>query len=207
VGNAETAHAVLEAVRQVRESNQLALYCCDPVMGDVGRGVFVRPEIPELLRTRVVAEADVVTPNLFELELLTGQHIRTLNEAIAAARSLQVMMRRDGSRIVLVTSLLREDAPTNTIENLAVSPDGAWLVQTPFIPLEPPRNGTGDTIAALFFGNHLHSHSVCFSLERAVSALHHLLEVTHQAGTREIQLVAAQDGLINPPKVFSAYPV
>ena len=31
-------------------ANPAAVYCCDPVIGDVGRGVFVRPGIPELLR-------------------------------------------------------------------------------------------------------------------------------------------------------------
>ena len=39
---------VLDAVRRVKAANPAAVYCCHPVMGDVGRGFFVRARaIPE----------------------------------------------------------------------------------------------------------------------------------------------------------------
>ena len=47
MGSAETGNAILSAVGKVRAANPEALYCCDPVIGDVGRGIFVRPGIPE----------------------------------------------------------------------------------------------------------------------------------------------------------------
>ncbi len=56
----------------MRQANPAALYACDPVIGDEGRGVFVRPGIPELLRDRALAQADIATPNQFELAHLTG---------------------------------------------------------------------------------------------------------------------------------------
>ena len=67
MGSADTGVAILDAVARVRAAHPSALYCCDPVMGDVGRGMFVRPGIPEFLRDRVVPMADVATPNHFEL--------------------------------------------------------------------------------------------------------------------------------------------
>jgi pyridoxine kinase len=203
MGGAGTVAAVLEAVHRVREANPEALYCCDPVMGDVGRGVFVRPEIPEVM-VNAVAEADILTPNQFELELLTGGPVKTLSDALSAARVLRERMRPGGPRIVVVTSLVREDAAPDTIETLAVTHDGAHLVSTPLIPLEPPRNGTGDAIAALFFGHYLRTHDAVTALENAVSALFKLLEVTHELGTREIQLVAVQDEFVRPSRVFRA---
>jgi pyridoxine kinase len=207
MGGAQTAAAILSAVSQVRAVNPKTLYCCDPVMGDMDRGVFVRPEIPEVMKHQVTNVADVVTPNQFELELLTGKSVKTLQDALEAAHILRQHIRQDGPRIVLVTSLLRDDAPANTIETLAVSDDGAFLVSTPLIPLEPPRNGTGDLIAALFFGHYLKTKSVAKSLENAVSALYAVLELTHQINTREIQLVAAQDEYANPTKGFLAIKV
>jgi pyridoxine kinase len=204
VGSAQTAEAILSAVQRVREANPHALYCCDPVMGDIGRGVFVRSEIPDVMKTQVTTISDVVTPNQFELELLTGKTVKTLQDALEAANLLRHHIRQSGPRIVLVTSLLRDDAPANTIETLAVSDEGAFLVNTPLIPLEPPRNGTGDLIAALFFGNYLTTNNVAKSLENSVSALYALLELTHQMNTREIQLVAAQDEYVQPSKQFSA---
>jgi pyridoxine kinase len=204
MGSAETAEAILNAVQRVREVNPKALYCCDPVMGDTGRGVFVRPEIPEVMKTKVIPHADIVTPNQFELELLTGHQVKTLKDALESAHLLRKHIRQDGPNIVLVTSLLREDAPQGHIETLAVSGEGAWLVATPLIPLEPPRNGTGDAIAALFFGNYLKTQDIAVSLENSVSALYKLLELTHELNTREIQLVAAQEEYVRPSRRFSA---
>jgi pyridoxine kinase len=204
MGSAQTAEAILSAVEKVREANPKALYCCDPVMGDVGRGVFVRPEIPDVMKNEVIKAADVVTPNQFELELLTGKSVKTLQDALGAAHLLRQRIKQDGPNIVLVTSLLRDDAPVNTIETLAVTDDSAFLVSTPLIPLEPPRNGTGDLIAALFFGNYLKTKDVARSLENAVSALYAVLELTHQQNTREIQLVAAQSEYERPSKIFQA---
>lgn len=207
MGSAGTIEAVQDAVSRVRDANPNALYCCDPVMGDYGRGVFVQANIPDVMKIQAVPNADIITPNQFELELLTGHTIKTLPDALKAARALREMIRAGGPRIVLVTSLLREDAAPDTIETLAVTGDGAHLVTTPLIPLEPPRNGTGDAIAALFFGHYLKTRDVKTSLENAVSALYRLLEITHEAGTREIQLVAAQDEYVKPSKVFEAVQV
>ena len=204
MGGAGTVEQVVNTVRRVRELNSSALYCCDPVMGDVGRGVFVRPEIPEIMANLAVPVADILTPNQFELELLTGKSVKTLEEALGAARALRMRLNPNGPRIVIVTSLTRNDAPPNVIEVLAVTDAGAYLIATPKIALEPPRNGTGDTITALFLGQYLKSRDVKNSLELAVNALYRLLEITHEKGTREIQLVAAQDELLKPSSSFTA---
>jgi pyridoxine kinase len=204
MGSAGTVEQVVNTVRRVHERNSSALYCCDPVMGDVGRGVFVRPEIPEAMAGLAVPAADILTPNQFELELLTGSSINSLEDALGAARGLREQLNPNGPRILIVTSLSREDAPPNVIEVLAMTDAGAYLIATPLIALEPPRNGTGDTITALFLGHYLKTRDVKSSLELAVNGLYRLLEITHQKGTREIQLIAAQDELLKPSSSFKA---
>ena len=206
MGSAGTIKSVLSAVARVRAFNPAMLYCCDPVMGDVGRGVFVRPEIPDAMKS-AVAQADILTPNQFELELLTGQSSATLSSALEAVAVLRGQMRAGGPRIVLLTSLMREDSPSNTIETLCVTDDGAFLLATPLIVLEPSRNGTGDAIAALFLGHYLQSGHAQTALEMSVSALYKLLEVTQVAGTREIQLIAVQDEFVQPTHIFVAHRV
>ena len=107
LGSSDVGHAVVGAVARVREANPDAVYCCDPVIGDVGRGVFVRPGILELLRDVAVPVADVVTPNHFELDALSGTTTRSLasvKDAVAAVQAL-------GPRTVLTTSLVAEDTP------------------------------------------------------------------------------------------------
>ena len=78
MGSADIGNAVLSTVARVRAANPGALYCCDPVIGDVDRGVFVRPGIPEFLRDHAVPAADIVTPNQFELDYLSGLESATL---------------------------------------------------------------------------------------------------------------------------------
>ena len=83
-GAEDVGAVVLETVARVKTLNPLAVYCCDPVMGDVGRGMFVRPGIPEMMRDHVVPAADVITPNHFELDFLSGRETRTLADVLDA---------------------------------------------------------------------------------------------------------------------------
>ncbi|ADY25199.1 Pyridoxamine kinase [Deinococcus proteolyticus MRP] len=207
MGSAGTVEAVVNAVGRVRAANPQALYCCDPVMGDFGRGVFVNPELPDHIAAQAIPAADIVVPNHFELELLTGRKVATLDDALAAAGELRSRLREGGPRTVVVTSLTREDAPEDSIETLAVSDSGTWICRTPLLPLDPPRNGTGDAIAALFYGQYLRTGDVAQALSLSMSALYALLERTHRAGTREIQLIAVQDELVQPGQVFEAQQV
>src|SRR3954467_12832242 len=144
LGDASLGRVVLDALARVKAENPSVIYCCDPVMGDAGRGFFVRPGIPEFVRDRAVPAADVITPNQFELEFLTGMSIGTIEDALEAADRVRVL----GPRVVLITSLRRKDAPEGTVEMLAVTGRGAWMVEAPLLPLEV--NGAGDAVCALF---------------------------------------------------------
>src|SRR5882724_3261195 len=72
MGSAEIGEAILDAVARVKRANPSALYGCDPVIGDVGRGMYVAPEVAEFIKARALPAADVVTPNQFELGYLAG---------------------------------------------------------------------------------------------------------------------------------------
>ena len=96
---AETMGAVvLDAVGRVKAANPRAVYCCDPVMGDVGRGFFVREGIPEFLRDEVVPRADIVTPNQFELEYLADATIHTQRDLLDAVGRLRSVRAGDRAR-------------------------------------------------------------------------------------------------------------
>ena len=111
-----TAAVVLDAVKRVRAANPDALYACDPVMGDRGVGLFVKPDVPAIFGEQLLPAADMTFPNAFELEQLTGGTTDRLPAALAAADALQARMRPDA--LVVVTSLLRSDGPTGRIEVL-----------------------------------------------------------------------------------------
>lgn len=198
MGDASLGGVILQAQRRVKAANPAALYCCDPVMGDVGRGFFVRPGIPEIMRNHAVPAADMITPNQFELEYLTGREITDLGSALAAARSALDL----GPRVVVVTSLTRSDAAPDTIEMLAVSRDEAQLVTTPRLDLAV--NGAGDMTAALVFAHWVMGRDLATALSRTASAVYAVLQATRRAGAREIQIVAAQDAIAAPETEFTA---
>ncbi|HKU95120.1 MAG TPA: pyridoxal kinase PdxY [Vineibacter sp.] len=205
LGDAALGEVVLDAVAAVRNANPAAIWCCDPVIGDVGRGVFVRPGIPEFFRQRAVPLADMITPNHFELELLTGRTVTTLEAAHAAARTLLAPnAHAAGPAVVLVTSLRHAATADGSIEMLAVTAAGAWRIVTPLLAFDVAPNGTGDAVAALFLAQWLQTRDVAAALSSAASAIFAVLEATSRAGERELQLIAAQDALVAPPRSFAA---
>ena len=108
VGDAALGGVVLETAQKVRAANPKALWCCDPVLGDVDTGIYVKPGIDAFFRDQAIPAADLVTPNHFELEHLTGRPVGTMAEALEAARSLL-----KGPRLALITSLRRAEMPSD----------------------------------------------------------------------------------------------
>ncbi len=201
MGSADIGHAILAAVDRVRAANADAMYCCDPVMGDVGRGIFVRPGIPEFMREQAVPAANIVTPNQFELELLTDISVTSTADAHRAVD----VLRDAGPRVVLVTSLVTEETPADAIDMLAADPQGTYRVRTP--RLDVSVNGAGDAIAALFFVHYLRDRSAASALGKAASSIYGLLKRTKEAGSREILTVAGQDEFVSPSHRFEPEPL
>ena len=105
-GGEEIGDVILDAVARVKKANPDATYTCDPVMGNAKSGCFVHPAIPVLLRERVVPQADLITPNQFELGYLTGTEPTDLESTLASVDAARAM----GPSSVLVTSVERPDA-------------------------------------------------------------------------------------------------
>ncbi|MDT3331329.1 pyridoxal kinase PdxY [Microbacterium aquilitoris] len=187
---------ILDAVARVKAANPNAIYACDPVMGNAKSGCFVAPAIPVLLRERVVPAADLITPNQFELGFLTGTDPADLESTLASVDAARAL----GPSTVLVTSVERPDRPEGTIEMLAVTDDGAWIVRTPHIPMK--ANGSGDVTAALFTAHFRESGNAADALAKTTSSVFDLLQNTYDAGTRELQLVESQEAYAHPRMQF-----
>ncbi|WP_460773813.1 pyridoxal kinase PdxY [Microbacterium sp. GXF7504] len=188
---------ILDAVARVKAANPSAVYSCDPVMGNAKSGCFVAPAIPILLRERVVPAADIITPNQFELGFLTETEPSDLESTLASADLARGM----GPRTVLVTSVERPDRPEGTIEMLAVNDEGAWIVQTPHIPMK--ANGSGDVTAALFTAHYRATGDAAAALSKTTSSVWDLLDRTHRSGQRELQLIEAQEAYAHPREQFT----
>jgi pyridoxine kinase len=198
MGGADIGAAILDCVETVKRANPSAHYCCDPVIGDVGKGVFVRQGIPEFIKTMAMPLADIVTPNQFELDYLSGRGSATLADARDAIKAVHDL----GPRAVLVTSLHTDETPDGEIDMLASDDTGLFRLRTPRLDLV--ANGAGDAIAALFFAHYLRLGKIGEALAHAGSAIFGVLEKTAEAAANEIQVVLAQDQIVNPSRAFEA---
>jgi len=202
LGDAGTGPVVLDAASRLRAANPAAIWCCDPVIGDDDPGIYVRPGILEFFGEQAVPQADILTPNRFELACLTGQPCTTLADVRRAAAALRARMREAGPRTLLVTSLRTDDTPDDAIDCLAVSTAGLFRLRTPKLPIAV--NGAGDAMAALFLFHMLAAGNARSALEKSAASIHGLLTRTLQAGSRELCMAAAQAEFVSPARRFTA---
>ena len=197
-GGVGIGDVIVDAVKRVKAANPSAIYACDPVMGNAKSGCFVAPEIPDLLRDRVVPVADIITPNQFELGFLTGTEPLSLESTLESVDLARAM----GPSTVLVTSVERPDREPGTVQMLAADDAGAWIVTTPHLPFK--ANGSGDVTAALFSAHYRSTGDASIALERTASSVFDLIELTYKSGDRELQLIQAQEFYANPRLQFTA---
>jgi pyridoxine kinase len=197
---AVVADFVARAKTRNKARNPKLTYCCDPVLGDRDRGLFVPADIPPLVRDRLCPLADIITPNHFEFEWLCGAKATTSGQVTGAA---QALMARGPSTIV-VTSAELEDTPDGEIETVAIERAKedfkAWRVRTPKLPISP--SGTGDLFAALFVAARVRGSHTPDALGHAVSAIFAVLERTAIAGTEEMRIVESAGLLVRPARRF-----
>jgi pyridoxine kinase len=198
LGSSDTGEAVVASVAQVKSANPAARYCCDPVIGDVGLGVFVRPGIPEFFKERLLPMADIVTPNQFELDYLSGRGSADLAGLAAAIDAVHEC----GPQVVFVTSLRTDETPHDCIDLVVSDEAGCFRLRTPLLPIVV--NGAGDAIAALFFAHHLRMGSAAEAMALAASSIFGVLSRTAEAGSSEMLLVAAQEEFVAPSQLFVA---
>lgn len=204
VGSESFLSAILDVIQALRAVNPKVRYVCDPVLGDAGR-FYVPQELVSLYQTKVIPLADVLTPNQFEVEQLTGLKIVSLDDAIIACRQLHDM----GPSLVVITSLVLGENPTHmsiVLSRKNVEEQIVWKIECPI--LSGHFTGTGDLCAALLLA-HTSEYSDDVAMERVINTMYAILERTHaQIGSsvksRELKLIQSKDIIENPPVRFRA---
>jgi pyridoxine kinase len=201
LGSPEIAAVVANFVARAKASHPAISYCCDPVLGDRDRGLFVHADIPPLVRDLLCRLANIITPNHFEFEWLCGAKAATVDQAIEAAQTLLAR----GPSTIVVTSAELTDTPDGEIETLAIERSKAWRVRTPKLPISP--NGTGDLFASLLVSARVGGSSTPEALAHAASAIFAVLERTAIRGTEEMRIVESAELLAHPKRRFDAIAV
>jgi len=204
LGDASVGKAIIEAVNKVKNKNPNALYCCDPVMGDVGRGFYVKPDIPGIFKNDLLPLADIVTPNQFELEAVTGISIKNIEDAQKAVNILH----ETGPSVVLLTSLREKEGE---LSMLASDKKEIYKVTTPEIPLGKGVAGTGDMTTAVFLSRYLETNDLKKTLELCTSSVYRILEISYskykskgETALIELDIIDAQQELCSPSISYKA---
>jgi pyridoxine kinase len=200
MGSAEVGHFIIQAVDQVKAAHPGALYCCDPVMGDYGRGFFVEEPVAEFIVSHAVPAADVVTPNQFEAEAIADTVISSVDDVKQACEAIHGM----GPSIVLITSFKPNEDRDSTISMFLSSKEGFRIISTPELHLDPPMNGAGDLASALFLGHLLSEKDPILALELMADSLFSVFERSRDEGGRELSIVKAQEEIAHPRRRFEA---
>jgi len=204
LGDASVGMAVTEAVNKVKNKNPKALYCCDPVMGDIGRGFYVKPDIPGIFKNDLLPLADIVTPNQFELQAITGINIKNIEDAQKAVNILHEM----GPSVVLVTSFREKEGE---LSMLASDKKEIYKITTPEIPVGNGAAGTGDMTTAVFLSRYLETNDLKKTLELCTSSVYCILEISYnkykskgETALIELDIIDAQQELCSPSIFYKA---
>lgn len=191
VGSADLVAVIADAVDRLKTDNPSALYCCDPVLGNDAKGLFVPEDVAVAVKADLLGRANIATPNRFELGWLTGTTIETIDQARAAAEQLAAL----GPATVVVSSL-----PSDVGIGVLVHDKGAaWLIETP--RLEGAANGAGDCFTAMLLTRSLAGAPVADAAASAVSSIFGLLS---RGDGGELPIVAAQEEIVKPSRRFKA---
>ncbi|MFQ2272077.1 pyridoxal kinase PdxY [Aeromonas enteropelogenes] len=194
LGSAAQGEEILAAVARLKACNPRALYFCDPVMGHPNKGCIVAPGVAEFFKDRALACADMLAPNLLELERLTGREIHNVPEAVAACQQLRVR----GARLVLVKHLGRAGFGHDRFEMLLVCDEGAFHISRPLYPFARQPIGVGDLLSATMLANLLAGYEPVVAFERTNASVDAVLAQTWLVNAYELQLVAAQHEMAQP---------
>ncbi len=194
LGSAEQGEEILAAVARLKALNPNALYFCDPVMGHPDKGCIVAPGVADFLKNRALACADMLAPNLLELEQLTDREIRNVPQALAACQQL----RDQGVKLVMVKYLGKAGFAMDRFEMLLVCEEGAFHISRPLYPFARDPIGVGDLLSATMLANLLAGFTPVAAFERTNASVDAVVAQTWLAGAYELQLVAAQQAMVLP---------
>ncbi|HAY0636029.1 Pyridoxamine kinase [Serratia rubidaea] len=201
IGSPEQGGHILDIVRQVKQANPDAWYFCDPVMGHPEKGCIVAPGVAEFLCQQALPCSDMVAPNVLELEQLSQREVASVEQAVDAAR---VLIAR-GPKVVLVKHLSRAGYRRDAFEMLLVTADEAWHISRPLVDFGSRQPvGVGDLTSGLLLVDLLQGKALDQALEHVTAAVYEVMLITKEMGEYELQVVAAQDYIVNPRCYFAA---
>jgi pyridoxine kinase len=204
MGDKSLGDVLVKWLSQIRQINPNLIYCCDPVIGDIDRGVYVKDGVGDFFKQNAARLSNIMTPNHFELSYLTGINCDNIVSVIDACNILH----KQGVGIVLVTSLLLpQDNPNEISMLISSSSKGVFKISTPKLQMPIAVTGAGDMTSAIFLSSYLNTRDEKLSLELTTTKVFSIFEKTLEAKRRELALVQEQNCLSSNDVKFIAHKI
>ncbi|WP_431786826.1 pyridoxal kinase [Vibrio harveyi] len=192
----QQCRAVVDTLETLHENNPKLKYICNPVIGDSFHGQIVSDEVKVAIVTDLLPRAYAITPNRFELSVLTGMPVDNTDQVIKACHKMLEL----GPKAVFVKTVDFED--DRQLFMMVATQKACYLMREPLTKSCLSSLGLGDLIAALIAAGIVKNLSPTQVLQATFNAAYGLLELTQDSGCQELQLIAGQDEINNPSHHF-----
>ncbi|PXF49364.1 Pyridoxal kinase [Gracilariopsis chorda] len=205
IGTASCLHAVADAVHMLRHhSTPNLVYVCDPVLGDNGK-LYVPEPLVHIYVHNILHLATILTPNAFELGLLTNSTIASEQHAFSACDYLH---QQHKIPIIVVTGT-RFHPDCNKLSVLVSSRSkhnaSRFAIDVQYI--DAHFTGTGDLMTALLLAwFDKFPHDPVQAVARATASVSAVLANTAKlpksqglAPFPELRLIQSQSVIVDPP--------
>lgn len=200
LGDSRQCEEVALAVNQVRRYNPKALYFCDPVMGHPEKGCVVANGVDTFFKNEAIALADVMGPNLHELEILTGKTLNTFDEVVYAAQQLVAQ----GVSKVLVKHLGKCAKDPAAFEMLLVTGRQVLHIARPLYLFPKQPVGVGDLTCSVLLAGLLNGFDDVTALEYSANIVDAVMRHTWQRESYELELIESRHFIMNPMIRYAA---
>lgn len=182
MGSQEICNAVYHIVKKFKDINKDILYLCDPVIGN--SSCYVKPEVLNFFKENLCA--DIITPNQYEAEILSGISIKSQEDL----KSIAYYFHNMGIKIVVITGV--KFIGTADLSIFGSDGKNSFIVRTPEYNFDITVNGTGDLFSAIFLGTYIKYKSLSRALQHATFYLNKVLKATVLSKERELQVLSVK---------------
>jgi len=215
IGSESFLRGIVDIIQTLRKNKEYVRYVCDPVLGDRGE-LYVPKELVTIYRDQVIPLADVILPNQFEAEQLTGITIKSMNDVKQVCKALHEL----GPEIVVITSALIDEGKTNTVNSKHIfiiasckkdddsNLSNIWCIKSPII--EGNYTGAGDLFSALLLGwTAIEPRNLPLVIEKIASTMYSIIKATAEhssssVASKELRLIQSKLYIEAPPNLFKA---
>ncbi|XP_025414125.1 pyridoxal kinase isoform X1 [Sipha flava] len=197
---------IAEVYLILKKKNPDLIYVCDPVMGD-NKKMYVPKEILDVYKNEIINLTDILTPNEYELELLTGKTITTSDDIQEAINLLYAQ----GCKTVIVSS--SNISSNNELKCIGRNINDKVYVEISIPLINQSFIGTGDLFTALILiWMNLTNNDLKKTMENTVATIQAVLQRTikninskDSIKSNELKLIQSLDDIRNPEvKIFGS---